>query len=279
MSTLSSIPVSDPKRFLALQDVYKQELMGDQRLDEASEVAAHRQLLLENPHVDPHWALPQVKAMMRKLNHLTQRIRQPFGTVTSSRDLDEEDTADDFAASPVQALAKRLMKPLLVIEPLAIKQTPANKPVRKRREQLTPKVTPTPRRPLKPLSPITGLTSLASENTPEYIDRQLRTLFNEDDRPFVLRKRGKTPPPPLHWSTPTDLPEGPLSSDDDWQLTVSPEASLYSPPLVQRKTTAPRVNNKKRKAKNQAKKVVKRKAYKTVSEKGTRALSNWLQFK
>ena len=144
MCTLTSIPISDPKRFLTLQDVYKQELMGDQRLDEAAEVAARRQLLLENPHVDADWALPQVKAMTSKLNRLTQRIRQPFGTATSTRALDEEeDTADDFAAGPVQALAKRLMKPLSVMDPSPIKQTPANKPVRKRREQLTPKVTPT----------------------------------------------------------------------------------------------------------------------------------------
>ena len=79
MSTLTSIPVSDPKRFLALQDRYKKDLMGDQRLEEASKVAARRQLLLENKHVDPDWALPQVKAMSRKLNRLTQRIRQPYG--------------------------------------------------------------------------------------------------------------------------------------------------------------------------------------------------------
>ena len=48
MSTLTSIPVSNPKRFLALQDQYKHELMGDQRLDEAAKVAARRQVLLEN---------------------------------------------------------------------------------------------------------------------------------------------------------------------------------------------------------------------------------------
>ena len=46
MSTLTSIPISDPKRFLALQDGYKQELMGDLRLEEASALAARRQLLL-----------------------------------------------------------------------------------------------------------------------------------------------------------------------------------------------------------------------------------------
>ena len=82
MSTLTSIPISDPKRFLALQQRYQQELMGDQRLDEAAKVAARRQLLLENNKVDPNWALPQVKAMSRKLDRLTRRIRQPFGAGT-----------------------------------------------------------------------------------------------------------------------------------------------------------------------------------------------------
>ena len=103
MSTLTSSPVSDPKRFLALQDRYKHELMGDQRLEEASKVAARRQMLLENKHVDPNWALPQVKAMSRKLNRLPPRIRQPFGAAPPSDDVDEEDPADDFAAGPVQA--------------------------------------------------------------------------------------------------------------------------------------------------------------------------------
>ena len=85
--------------------------MGDQRLEEAAKVAARRQLLLENKQVHPNWALPQVKAMSRKLNRLTQRIRQPFGATPRTEDLDEEDTADDFAAGPVQAMVKRFLKP------------------------------------------------------------------------------------------------------------------------------------------------------------------------
>lgn len=114
--------------------------MGDQRLEEASKVAARRQLLLENQHVDPAWKLPQIKALGRKLDRLTKRIRQPFGTALPSEDadVDAEDTADDFAAGPVQALVKKLMKPA------TIKKTPANKPVRRHR-QLTPVVTPSPR--------------------------------------------------------------------------------------------------------------------------------------
>ena len=121
-------PVSDPKRFLALQERYKHELMGDQRLEEASKVAARRQLLLENKQVDPNWALPQVKAMSRKLNRLTRRIRQPFGAIPPSEEDDEDDMADDFAAGPVQAMVKRFLKPTK--PPTTIKKTPPNPPVR-----------------------------------------------------------------------------------------------------------------------------------------------------
>ena len=160
MSTLTSIPVSDPKRFWALQDGYKQELMGDQRL-EASALAARRQLLLENKQVDPDWALPQIKAMSRKLHRLTQRIRQPYGSasrIMAEGDVDIEDTADDFAAGPVQALVKRLIQPSTASKPApaSIKKTPANKPIRKSRLP-TPVVTPTPRRPQKPALPLRGV--------------------------------------------------------------------------------------------------------------------------
>ena len=111
MSTLTSIPVSNLKRFLALQDQYKHELMSDQRLDEAAKVAARRQLLLENKQVNPYWALPQVKAMSRQLNRLTKRIRQPYGATAPTEEAEEDDPADDFAAGPVQAMVKRFLKP------------------------------------------------------------------------------------------------------------------------------------------------------------------------
>lgn len=127
MSTLTSIPVSDPKRFLTLQDSYKQELMGDTRLEEASAVAARRQMLMENPRVDPDWALPQVKAMSRKLNRLTKRIRQPFGNAPPTGEMfpgDADDAADDFAAGPVQALVKRLIPPLPRPDQNSYKNTP-----------------------------------------------------------------------------------------------------------------------------------------------------------
>lgn len=146
MSTLTSIPVSDPKRFLALQDGYKQELMGDTRLEEASALAARRQLLMENRQVDPNWVLPQVKAMSRKLNRMTKRIRQPFGNAPPTNEMfpeDADDAAEDFAAGPVQALVKRLIQPSPI-------KTPANRPsVKRKADALTPKVTPSTRKAKK----------------------------------------------------------------------------------------------------------------------------------
>lgn len=146
MSNLTSIPVSDPKRFLSLQDEYKQSLMGDMRLEEASNLAARRQMLLENTKVPANWALPQVKAMSRKLNRLTKRIRQPFGnagpvTTPNMFPADSDDPAEDFAAGPVQALVRRLVQPASAIK------TPTPKPpVKRRADQLTPQLTPSTRK-------------------------------------------------------------------------------------------------------------------------------------
>ena len=150
MSTLTSIPIPDPKRFLELQDHYKGELTGDMRLEEASALAARRQLLLENPKVDADWALPQVKAMSRKLNRLTRRIREPFGSAPPTHNMFPEDVDNDFAAGPVQALAQRLVSPLINKRGTAtpIKTPPNKKPV-KRRDPLSPKVTPSTRKAKK----------------------------------------------------------------------------------------------------------------------------------
>ena len=208
MSTLTSIPISDPKRFLALQQRYQQELMGDQRLDEAAKVAARRQLLLENNKVDPHWALPQVKAMSRKLDRLTRRIRQPFGTATPTEVDEEDDPADDFAAGPVQAMVKRFLKPA----PSAIKTTPANPPVRRPRVQHTPVVTPSPRRKPPPGSPLTGL--VFHEETPA---ERIQRIWDEAG---VLHSpgsnRGASPqwalesPPSVRRQSPAQLPRTPI---------------------------------------------------------------------
>ena len=214
MSTLTSIPISDPKRFLALQQRYQQELMGDQRLEEAAKVAARRQLLLENPKVDPNWALPQVKAMSRKLNRLTRRIRQPFGAAPPTEVDEEDDPADDFAAGPVQAMVKRFLKPDK--PPTAIKTTPPNPPVRRPRVQYTPVVTPSPRRRRPPATPITGFEQLnLDDDSPEtVIDRSYRRLFPDSLSPPGSRRASPqyalASPPSVRRQSPAHIPRTPI---------------------------------------------------------------------
>ena len=213
MSTLTSIPVSNPKRFLALQDQYKHELMGDQRLDEAAKVAARRQVLLENKQVNPYWALPQVKAMSRQLNRLTQRIRQPYGAAAPKDDVDEEDPADDFAAGPVQAMVKRFLKPLK--PPNTIKQTPSNPPVRRPRVQHTPVVTPSPRRPKPPATPITGFELLNYEDYKETPEERVDRIWKD-----------------------TGLSLSPTTSTPIRPWRASPQYALESPPTLRRQSPA-----------------------------------------
>ena len=147
MSTLTSIPVSNPQRFLTLQEGYKQELMGDLRLEEASALAARRQLLLENKQVSPEWALPQVKAMSRKLHRLTTKIRQPFGTPAHTMfPTDADDPAEALAAGPVQALVQRILQPPT---PSPIKTPAQPGPAKRRAPVLTPQLTPSTRKAKK----------------------------------------------------------------------------------------------------------------------------------
>ena len=209
MSTLTSIPVSNPKRFLALQDQYKHELMSDQRLDEAAKVAARRQLLLENTKVDPYWAVPQVKAMGRRLNHLTKRIRQPYGATAPSTEEDEDDPADDFAAGPVQAMVKRFLKPSK--PPTTIKKTPPNPAVRKPRVQHTPVVTPSPRRPKPPASPLTGFELVKYGDYQETPEDRVNRIWND-----------------------TALSFSPTTSTPLSNRRASPQFALQSPPSVRR---------------------------------------------
>ena len=214
MSTLTSIPISNPKRFLALQDQYKHDLMSDQRLDEAAKVAARRQLLLENKHVNPYWAVPQVKAMSRQLNRLTKRIRQPYGVAAPTADEDEDDPADDFAAGPVQAMVKRFLKPSK--PPTTIKKTPPNPPVRRPRVQHTPVVTPSPRRPKPPASPLTGFELVKYGDYQETPEDRVNRIWND-----------------------TALSFSPTTSTPLSNRRASPQFALQSPPSVRRQSPAP----------------------------------------
>ena len=159
--------------------------------------------------MDPHWALPQVKAMGRKLNRLTRRIRQPFGAATPTEVDEEDDPADDFAAGPVQAMVKRFLKPS------TIKRTPPNPAVRRPRVQHTPVVTPSPRRPKPPGSPLTGLERLNLEGYQETPAERIQRIWDEAGI--------------LH----SPLPGTPVSNRG-----ASPQWALQSPPSVRRQSPA-----------------------------------------
>ena len=318
MSTLTSIPISDPKRFLALQQRYQQELMGDQRLDEAAKVAARRQLLLENKKVDPHWALPQVKAMGRKLDRLTRRIQQPFGPAPPTEVDEEDDPADDFAAGPVQAMVKRFLKP-----PSAIKTTPANPPVRRPRVQHTPVVTPSPRRRPPPVTPITGFEFLDDDSPETVITRSYRRLFPDsvsppgtrraspqyrlESPPSVRRQLPRTPiaslPRPSHRVTapPPDYPfvVGP-SRQTPHSIRPLPDPTFDYPVVAEEayalQEAAKGFQRRKRKRvpsdahqhvkrlshtpiARRTRKAVQKKAKEAAASKGTKLLQSWLKFK
>ena len=318
MSTLTSIPVSNPKRFLALQDRYKHELMSDQRLDEAAKVAARRQLLLENTKVDPYWAVPQVKAMGRRLNHLTKRIRQPYGATAPSTEEDEDDPADDFAAGPVQAMVKRFLKPSK--PPTTIKKTPPNPAVRKPRVQHTPVVTPSPRRP-KPLgTPLTGFDQLGldDESPEDVIDKTYRRLFPDSLSPPGTRRaspqyRLESPPSVRRQSPAFPHPSHRvLAPPPDYPFVVGPSRQTPQPirplpdptfdyPLVAQEAydlqqADKGVGRKKRKrvpsevrqhvkrlshtpVARRTRKAVQKKAKEAAAAKGTKYLKSWLKFK
>ena len=300
MSTLTSIPISNPKRFLALQEHYKQDLVGDQRLNEAAKLAARRQLLLENKKVDPYWAAPQVKAMGRKLDRLTKRIRQPYGTPGAIAEEEEEDPADDFAAGPVQAMVKRFLKPA----PSAIKKTPANAPVRKPRVQHTPVVTPSPRRPPPPGTPVTGFELLDYGDYKETPAERRERLWDEFGillSPVTTTpgsNRGASP----QWTlgTPPPVRRSPLQAPRPSQRVLA-EPTFNYPEVAERayeQEHAPSTVKKRKKRKRvptevrqrlkrlsqtpiarRTRKAVRKKAKAVAADEGTKYLKSWLKFK
>ena len=260
MSTLTSIPISDPKRFLALQDGYKQELMGDQRLEEASALAARRQLLLENKNVDPQWALPQVKAMSRKLNGLTRRIRQPFGAAAPAEIEEDDDPADDFAAGPVQAMVKRFLKPSK--SPATIKKTPPNPRVKRPRVQHTPVVTPSPRRPKPPATPLTGLELVKYKDYQETPEERIDRIWNETALSLSPRPPPKfalDSPPPVRRQSPAGTLRKPLPAPtfDYPRVAQTAYDQEQAAKGVKRKSTTPVAHRTRQAAKKKAKSTLK----------------------
>ena len=108
-----STPVDNAPAFLQLRDKYKQELVEDNRLTKAADLAAKQHVLLASDVPDA-WKRPQLKAVGRQLRHWTKNVRQPFGApVSGVRATGAPATSsgeDDFDAGPVQAWLTQLVK-------------------------------------------------------------------------------------------------------------------------------------------------------------------------
>ena len=106
-----STPVDNAPAFLQLRDKYKQELVQDNRMTKAADLAAKQHVLLASDTPDA-WKRPQLKAMGHRLRHWTKKVRQPFGAPTSGvRATGATNPGDDdFQAGPVQAWFTQLVK-------------------------------------------------------------------------------------------------------------------------------------------------------------------------
>ena len=155
------------------------DLTRDSNLDKASDLVAERNVLLMNPDVPDALKRAQLKALNRQVRHWTKKVRQPFDV--SPVPQVGEDTATDPTKALVHALVKKLKEE--PEEELALK-TPANVKQPKPRHVLTPKPTPTPRRPQPkiPATPLSGVTAL-----PE--TKKFDRILNRSEKHFDLIKQ------------------------------------------------------------------------------------------
>ena len=133
------------------------DLTRDSNLDKASDLVAERNVLLTDDSIPDALKRAQLKQLNRQVWTWRKKVRQPFdiGPVPQVG----EDTTTDPTKALVHALVKKLKEEPK--EELALK-TPANVKQPKPRNVLTPKPTPTPRRPLPkiPATPLSGVTTL-----------------------------------------------------------------------------------------------------------------------
>ena len=159
------------------------DLTRDTNLDKAADLAAQRNALLINPDIPDGLKTAQLKQLNRQVRTWTQKVREPF------RGYDVPQVGEDHATDPTKAMVHALLKTLKTEpeEPALDVKTPANVVLPKPRIVLTPKPTPTPRRPKpkKPATPLSGVTELT--NTGEF-DRILTRSEQDFDR---IQKRYK----------------------------------------------------------------------------------------
>ena len=152
------------------------DLTRDSNLDKASDLVAERNVLLADPDIPDALKRAQLKQLNRQVWSWRKKVRQPFdvGPVPQVG----EDTATDPTKALVHALVKQLKEEPK--EELAL-ETPANVKKPKPRNVLTPKPTPTPRRPL-PKIPETPLSGVANLPATEKFDRVLHRSERQFDR-------------------------------------------------------------------------------------------------
>ena len=155
------------------------DLTRDSNLDKAAELVAERNVLLMNPDVPDALKRAQLKQLNRQVRVWTKKVRQPFSGYDSPVPQVGQDTATDPTKALVHALVKQLKE-----EPEEEPKTPANVKPPKRRNVLTPKPTPTPRRPLPkiPATPLSGVTAL-----PE--TKKFDRILGKSEKQFDLIKQ------------------------------------------------------------------------------------------
>ena len=152
------------------------DLTRDSNLDKASDLVAERNVLLADPNIPDALKRAQLKQLNRQVWSWRKKVRQPFDI--SPVPQVGQDTATDPTKALVHALVKQLKEEPK--EELAL-ETPANVKRPKPRNVLTPKPTPTPRRPL-PKIPATPLSGVANLPATEKFDRVLQRSERQFDR-------------------------------------------------------------------------------------------------
>ena len=155
------------------------DLTRDSNLDKASDLVAKRNVLLADPDIPDALKRAQLKQLNRQGWTWRKKVRQPFSGEVSQVG---QDTATDPTKALVHALVKQLKEEPK--EEIIETKTPANVKPPKPRNVLTPKPTPTPRRPLPkiPATPLSGVTTL-----PE--TKKFDRILGKSEKQFDLIKQ------------------------------------------------------------------------------------------
>ena len=162
------------------------DLTRDTNLDKAADLVAQRNVLLQDDSIPDALRRAQLKQLNRQVWTWTKKVREPFRGEVSQ-------VGEDQAADPTKALVHALVKKLKT-EPEEVLEakTPTNVRVPKPRNVLTPKPTPTPRRP-QPKIPATPLSGVSTLPDTKKFDRILGQSERQFDRIKQRYERLKNP--------------------------------------------------------------------------------------